>query len=325
MAERVGRTAAPARLALGTGALSLAATVAAVVEAERAGCELALVGEGPLEVDAVVASAAALLATERIRVGPGVATVHDRHPVALARAAASLDRLAPGRALLGLGRGDRAVVEGRLGLGWRGSQAAIDDTLRICAALLGGEAVAHDGARWSAHLGPAPARASAGGPVPLYLAAVGRRTLRLGGALADGVILNYGASAAYVRWAVAEVAEGAAAAGRDPAEVDILGYVLIARADVDGAGTRVDAVRRALRAVLAEPDQGEALTAPDGGPPAELDRAALGRLAAVGDPAEIRGHLDSLRAAGLRCPVVLPGGLRALTGSSPGEAADPLL
>jgi alkanesulfonate monooxygenase SsuD/methylene tetrahydromethanopterin reductase-like flavin-dependent oxidoreductase (luciferase family) len=301
------------RLALATGAMSITAVVAAVRDAEAAGCEAALIGEGVREADAFVASAAALSSTRRIRVGPGVVTVHDRHPAALARAAATLDRLAPGRAVLGVGRGERASVETGLGLPWEGSQAALSDTLHICRALLSGTAVDHHGERWSARLDALPRRAAPQTPIPLLLAAVGARTLRLAGAAADGVLLNYGATPEYIRWATAQVAAGAAAAGRPPDAVDVYGYVLVARTDLGGDGGVLARIRDRLRSLLANRDQAAALLAPIGLDAATpLDDSLVERLAAVGTGAQVRERIAALVDAGVRCPVVLPSGLRAL-------------
>lgn len=299
------------RFAVTTGGLPLEAVVEAGRAAESLGYEALLVGEVRLEADAFVTAGAVLAATQRLRCGPGIANAYDRHPVALARAAAALDRVAPGRALLGIGRSERADVE-RVGLAW--SPSPLEDALRIIRPLLAGQPVTHRGRRWSASFDAAPERASAGGRVPVLLAAVGPRTLRLGGALADGVILNYGAPSEYVRWAVEQVASGARDAGRDPDEVDVYGLVLVACSEAPDFAARLESVRRTVSAVMAIPDQGATLSAPLGGPPREWDDATLRRYAAVGHRAECLARIEEYRAAGLRCAVLMPSGMRALHG-----------
>jgi alkanesulfonate monooxygenase SsuD/methylene tetrahydromethanopterin reductase-like flavin-dependent oxidoreductase (luciferase family) len=301
-----------ARFALATGMLPLDAVVDAARQAESLGYEAVLVGEAGLEADAFVTAAAVLGATERVRCGPGVANAYDRHPVALARAAATLDRLAPGRALLGIGRGERGDVEGRLGMEWVPSPLA--DALHIVRPLLAGEAIAHHGRRWSAHVEAPPERSAAVGRVPVVLAAVGPRTLHLAGAAADGVELNYGASPEYVSWAVAQVASGARAAGRDPSHVDIYGLLLVACSDAPNFADRLDVVRRTLAAVFAIPDQAAALGAPTGGAPVAWDEAALRRHAVIGTRDECLARIEAYRAAGLRCPALMPTAMRALHG-----------
>jgi 5,10-methylenetetrahydromethanopterin reductase len=298
------------RLALTTGGMSLEAVVAAAREAEALGYEAVLVGEGGMEADAFVTAAAVLQATARVRCGPGIANAYDRHPVALARGAAALDHVAPGRALLGVGRSERDYVEEVLGQDWAPSPLA--DAVRIARTLLGGRPVDHTGARWSAHRAAPPQRAAAGHEVPLLLAAVGPQTLRLAGAEADGVLLNYGASPEYARWAVAQVEAGAREAGRDPGEVDVYGLLLCARSDAPDAAARLESVRATISGVHAIPDQGRWLSAPTGGPVQSWDEATLARFALVGTREQCLARIEEYRAAGVRCPVLMPSGMRAL-------------
>jgi alkanesulfonate monooxygenase SsuD/methylene tetrahydromethanopterin reductase-like flavin-dependent oxidoreductase (luciferase family) len=63
------------------------------------------------------------------------------------------------------------------------------------------------------------------GRVPVLLGAMGPRALRLAGEVADGVILTSFASVPYVRWAVERVREGATAARRNPAEIEIAAII----------------------------------------------------------------------------------------------------
>ncbi|HET9051958.1 MAG TPA: LLM class flavin-dependent oxidoreductase, partial [Candidatus Dormibacteraeota bacterium] len=296
----------PGRFALITEATRLVDEVAAAVEAEEHGFERVLVGESPWGADAFLRSARILEATQRIAVGPGIVDTSLRHPLVLARAAATLDRLARGRAHLGVGRGDPAALEAATGLPAALASAGLEDALRICGPLLRGEAADWTGRRWSARTGPLSGGAAPSSRVPLLCAAVGERALRLAGALADAVVLNYGAPPEYVEWAVARVAEGADGARRAPEAVDVLGVVLVARTDVPGAERTVEEVRRTLRFVLSIPDQGRALAAQAGGVPADVDDDTLRRFAAVGDGAAVGARLEAYRAAGLRCVVVMP-------------------
>jgi 5,10-methylenetetrahydromethanopterin reductase len=303
------------RFALATGPLSLARIVEAAREAERLGYEAVLIGEAGMEgVDAFVASAAVLGATSRVRCGPGIANVVERHPVALARGAATLERVAPGRALLGIGRGDAAWVAS---LGGVTSQAALEDAVRTCSNLL----AEHAGLGPNVTVAEAASSAEAGDgdgveahPVPLLLAATGPRTLRLAGALADGVLLNYGAPVEYVRWAVAEVAAGARSAGREPSAVDVFGFLFVVRTDGPGAAERLERLRGELAALHAEPGQGRWLAA-QVGPPARWDDAAMRRFAVVGTREECLRRIAEYRDAGVRCPVLMPSAMLALQGS----------
>jgi alkanesulfonate monooxygenase SsuD/methylene tetrahydromethanopterin reductase-like flavin-dependent oxidoreductase (luciferase family) len=114
---------------------------------------------------------------------------------------------------------------------------------------------------------------------------------------------------------VARVREGAERAGRDPEEVDVAGYVLVARTDQEDSERQLEGVRRTVAAVHAIPGEGELLAGPSGGSPSSWTAATLARFAAVGDGATCRARLDEYRAAGLRSVVLMPRAMRALHGA----------
>ncbi|HKC18181.1 MAG TPA: LLM class flavin-dependent oxidoreductase [Candidatus Dormibacteraeota bacterium] len=128
--------------------------------------------------DAFTPLAAAATATERIRIGTAVVPALTRPPALIAMSAASLSHLAPGRFVLGLGTSTKTVVNGWMGLEWSEPVARTRKALLDIRRLLDGDRVG------SFRLyRPPPLR------VPVYLAALGPRMLRLAGQLADGVVL----------------------------------------------------------------------------------------------------------------------------------------
>ena len=139
-------------------------------------------------------------ATERIELGVGVVNPYTRHPGLVAMAAATADRLAGGRLLLGLGRSDPGVIEGTFGIPYSRPRETLADAVSVIRRLLAGETVDEPDGRFvlrEARLAVTPVR-----PPPIYLAAIGPRALRLAGAVADGVLLNAYVPAEYVRYAV---------------------------------------------------------------------------------------------------------------------------
>jgi 5,10-methylenetetrahydromethanopterin reductase len=185
-------------------------------------------------MDPWVAATLAARATRRARVALCVTNLVTRHPAVSAAAIASLDLLAPGRAVLGLGVGHS---------GTRNLGAAslppdeLADGVAFITELLRGRPAVHHGA--PAHL-PWVKR-----PSPVFLAASHPRSLRAAGAVADGAFINYGLGADTVRESQGIVARAAAAAGRDPADVEIW---QIACLDCHEDG---DAARRRIGAILA--------------------------------------------------------------------------
>ncbi len=169
-----------------------------------------LVDSQMLWEDGFVYMAHGLAATDRIQFGTAVSNTITRHYSVCASTAATLAKLHPGRAILGLGRGDSAIRT----LGYKQlATAKMETAMHKIKALMAGETVDEGGMevriRW------------ANEHVPLMYAATGPRNLRLGGALADIVMLQVGTHPAAVRWAIDHVHAGAEAAGRSPGDVEI--------------------------------------------------------------------------------------------------------
>ena len=261
-------------------------------------------------------------ATTRIRLGLGVTNPYTRNPALLAMSAATLDRISGGRFLLGLGRSDKWVIEGRMGMPYERPLEHMRETVAQLRQLLAGERVSGAGAYWdlkSVRLAVKPAQES----LPIYLAAIGPKALRLAGAVADGVLLNAYVPASYVRYAVQEIAAAAREAGRDPASIDIA-CMLIVRLTDDPA-QMMPALKERMVRLLAEPSVGEVLLERGGFDPGILPslRAIAegqGEKAAVhlitdamveafyllGDAAECRRRIAEYRVAGVDHPLLLP-------------------
>lgn len=290
------------RFALACGGLSPASVVAAARRAEDLGFEAVWLGESDDGADPFVLAATVLRATERVACGPGIARATDRHPLALLRAVVTLDDLFPGRALLGIGRGDPGSVAG----GVPPPGAALEDAARICRTFLDGRALVHRGRAWSVTADLSFGRRP---DVPLAIAAVGPRSLRLAGEVADIVLLNYGAPCEYISWARQMVLEAAQRVGREATRVTIAGLVLVARTD-GGEGAVAD-VENQLRRLYADPAQAGLLLGPAGEAPGYRS-PLLPRVAAVGDVDTCRQRIAEYRAAGLDVVVLLPSGMHAL-------------
>ncbi|WP_425953626.1 LLM class flavin-dependent oxidoreductase [Xylanimonas sp. McL0601] len=165
------------------------------------------------------ALAHAAQAVARLRVGTYVLANDLRHPVAVAKEAATLAVLTGGRFELGLGAGRPAAEAdfAMLGLPWGAPGlrvSRLEQSVAIVRSLLAGETVTVDGPHYTAH----DARILPPGldvpPVPLLIAAHGPRMLRLAGSAADVVALGVPPQTDLA--AAAKLAEqvAAAAAGR---------------------------------------------------------------------------------------------------------------
>lgn len=172
--------------------------------------------------------------TTSLQLGTAVTNPVSRHPALTAVAAATLDEVSGGRAILGIGAGDRPLVA----LGLRPAKLAhLETSIAVIRRLLAGESVDLEGADFDlvdAHM-RFPARAD----LPIYVSASGPRTLELAGRVADGVVLLCGLDPTVVAWALEQVDRGAEIAGRPRPDIAIFTYGVIDEdEDVAVAGAR---------------------------------------------------------------------------------------
>ena len=179
--------------------------------AEAAGFDVIGIADSQsLYREAYVSTTLCAVNTERIRFGPRVINPLTRHPSVAASAAATLEELAPGRTLLGLGTGFSAVYN----IGLRAASLA-----RLEAYLDAVHGLLTDGtAQWQ---GRTLRQTWGQVRVPLYVAASGPKTLRLAGRIADGVVIYTGLLPEIVADSIEIVRAGAREAGRDPDAIDL--------------------------------------------------------------------------------------------------------
>ena len=172
--------------------------------------------------DPYVDLAVCALDSTQARLGPAVSTFSLRHPLAIASAMLSLDRVSGGRAVLGLGVGGSALITlgelaGHQGAFVKDSMSGRRETLRhgimLLRKLFAGEPVS---------FGTREIRLPVARSIPIYLAASGRRALELAGEIADGVIIQVGIEREALARAIDTVRHGASRAGRDPHDVKIV-------------------------------------------------------------------------------------------------------
>ncbi|MCD0451353.1 LLM class flavin-dependent oxidoreductase [Actinocorallia sp. API 0066] len=162
---------------------ALARTVALARAAEDAGFDEVWLAEHHFMTYGVCPSATVLAghllaATSRIAVGTAVAVLPSRHPVALAEEARLLASLAPGRFLLGVGRGGPWRELEVLGTGLSRYETGFPESLDLLLASLdGGGSVAADGAFFRFREVPLLPRPET--PPPVFLAATSPASERL--------------------------------------------------------------------------------------------------------------------------------------------------
>ncbi|MPV49407.1 glucose-6-phosphate dehydrogenase (coenzyme-F420) [Pseudactinotalea sp. HY160] len=162
--------------------------------------------------------------TSAVHIGTSVLTPTLRyHPAVIAQAFATLGLLAPGRVILGLGTGE-SMNEAPLGRAWPSGRERLDrlrEAVELIRALWDRERVTFEGEYYRTDRATVYDRPEV--PVPIYLAASGPRATRSAGELGDGFITTSGKGAGlYTGTLLPALAEGAAAAGRSAADLDLM-------------------------------------------------------------------------------------------------------
>ncbi|HUF58612.1 MAG TPA: LLM class flavin-dependent oxidoreductase [Actinomycetota bacterium] len=224
--------------------------------------------------------------TDRLLLGTGVIPMGARTSRLAAMAAATVQERSGGRHILGVGTGGSAP----------GALGRLEEYVQEIRDLVGGSAPG------AALRLPLPA------PVPIWIAALGPKAVRLAGEIADGVILNW-CTPDRVAEARTAIRVAAGEAGRDPDAVTIAVYVRASFSD------RAD---EALLAAAAEyvsyPAYARQFEAMGVEPSPE---AVVEAVCLRGDPNRAREHLEAYRGAGADLPVVYP----VLAPGEGGEAA----
>ncbi|QUW79858.1 LLM class flavin-dependent oxidoreductase [Streptomyces mirabilis] len=179
--------------------------------ADDAGLEELWLWEDCFLEGGISAAAAALAWTERVRVGVGLLPVPLRNVAVTAMEAATLHRMFPGRAILGVGHGVQDWM-GQVGARAESPVTLLREHLDALRALLRGERVSTDG-RYVKLDGVALDWPPAAAPEVLA-GATGPRSLRLSGAAADGTVLTAATAPEGVRRARRLIDEGRESAGR---------------------------------------------------------------------------------------------------------------
>jgi len=195
-----------------------------VVEAERCGISSVWIPE-IWGQDAFTQAAYVAARTSRITIGTAIAQIGARTPATLAMSSMSMQQLAGGRFVLGLGTSGPQVMEGWHGVRFRAPITTTRETIEIVRMIARGDRLDYRGQVYELPLPDATGRPirSMLSPVavPIYVAALGPRNLRLTGEMADGWIGNAFMpehSDVFLR----ELEAGAAGAGRSLAELELV-------------------------------------------------------------------------------------------------------
>ncbi len=293
--------------------------------AESKGFDAVWQADSRLVRDAVVPMAAFGATTSRIKIGSGVIDCWTRNPARLASTFSTLDDLAPGRMICGLGAWWDPLAA-KVGIDRARPLTVMREIVTAVRALLNNETVTMDGVY--VHLDGVELdyvhQERRPKDVPIYIGATGMQMMELAGEIADGAVLNYLVSPSYNEGALAALTRGAAKGGRTIDDIDRPQLVVCSvdddrQAALDGARllvTQYLGQQPHIMKASGVPQElldeiGKVLT----WPATHDEVVAASRLVpddivqmitASGTPDEVRAKVDEYVATGCTCPILYP-------------------
>ncbi len=300
--------------------------------AEEKGFAAVWQAESRLVREATVPLAAFASVTERIKVASGVSDCWSRNPARLAATFSTLDDLAPGRVILGLGAWWDPLAA-KVGIRRTHPLTVMREVVTAVQALLANETVSFHG-EW-VHLDGVELdyvyQERRPKDVPIYIGATGDKMLELAGEIADGVVLNYLVSPGYNERAMERLQAGLARSGRSLDDLD-RPQLVVCSVD-DDEQRAMDMARQMVTQYLGQQPHimkasgvpqslldavGEVLTWPATHEQVEVASKLVpdeivAMLTASGTPAQARARVADYVTHGCTCPVLYPlGDVRAM-------------
>ncbi len=295
--------------------------------AEEKGFEAVWQAESRLVRDAIVPMAAYAAVTERIDVGSGVINNWTRNIGLLAATFLTLDDLAPGRIICGLGAWWDPLAK-NVGINRRKPLTAMRETVEVLRRLLNLERVTFhgefhhvDGIELDVVHGRREPR-----DVRIMIGATGPKMMELTGEISDGAVLNYCVPPEYNDMAMERLDAGAKRAGRTLEDID-RPQLVVCSVDHDhdkaidttrelltqylaqqphiakASGVSMDVVEE-IQAILGWPATHEQIQAAKHLVPEEL----IHRITASGTPEEAKAKVQEYIDHGATCPILYPVG-----------------
>ena len=293
--------------------------------AESKGFEAVWQAESRLVREATVPMAAFASVTTKLKVGSGVVDCWSRNPARLAATFSTLDDLAPGRVLLGIGAWWDPLAK-KVGIDRSRPLRAMREIVTAVRALLNnetvtmqGEFVQLDGVELDYVYQERRKK-----DVPIYIGATGMQMMELTGEIADGVVLNYLVSPEYNAQALEALERGAAKVGRSLESID-RPQLVVCSVHEDRA-TALDMARQMVTQYLGQQPH---IMKASGVPQSLLDKVGsvltwpathqqvvaaskfvpdeiVQMLTASGTPADARAQVEHYMRNGATCPILYP-------------------
>jgi F420-dependent oxidoreductase-like protein len=183
--------------------------------------------------DAIALAALVGAAVPGVGVGTSVVPINPRHPLIVASLAQTAQAAAHGNFSLGLGLGAHEPERLAFGTAWPNTIDRLREHLQVLRSIFDTGSVDFHGDELTASPGW-PVRLAGGTPVPVYVAAMGPKALRITGELADGTLPYLAGPCTIAEFVEPTIAKAAAETGRPTPRI-IAAVPALVSSDVDAA------------------------------------------------------------------------------------------
>lgn len=304
--------------------LSLEQTYWQAELADQNGFESVWVAEGRLARDGIVPAAVIASKTRNVKIGTGVVNNKSRNAALMAVTFKTLDELAPGRAILGIGAWWEPLAT-KVGQPLRKPVASMREYITVLQSFFRNEVVSFEGefvqmrdVRFDSMY-----RENKPVDIPIYIGAVGPRMLELAGEISDGVHMDFLLPPSYLVGAKEAIDKGIAKRTDGKDSIDLTQIVACSVND-DDPQEAIDACKAFLTLYLAqqphiaehcgvERELVDRIQERAGWPatPEAIKKAMplvpnslVQNVTACGTTDEVFAKLMEYHEAGVRCPVV---------------------
>ncbi|PVX23714.1 MAG: 5,10-methylenetetrahydromethanopterin reductase [Candidatus Bathyarchaeum sp.] len=195
-------------------------TVYYAIQSEKRGFDNLWITDHYNNRNVYVTLAATAMYTKKIIFGPGVTNPFMVNPIMTTQSLATLDELAPGRVVLGMGAGDKTTLAST-GIEAKKQLSAVVDAIAIFKAMLEGKSVNYEGNVFK--VSGTKFNFKPRGQIPVYIGAQGPKMLATAGKIGDGVLIN-ASHPKDVDYAVSQIKKGVDEAGKSMSDVDVTAY-----------------------------------------------------------------------------------------------------
>jgi 5,10-methylenetetrahydromethanopterin reductase len=204
-------------------------------QAEELGFATGWVPHLPWSLDGLTALALAGQVTSRIELGTAVMPTYPRHPISMAQQAMSAQAASSGRVVLGVGPSHQVVIERMHGLAYEHPARHTGEYVEVLKKAFHGTGhVSYHGDFFNVE---AMLEVPGSSEMPVLVAALAPRMLRMAGTLADGTITYWANERAIGEHVVPSISTAAGEAGRPTPRV-VAGIPVAVVRDVDAAKQR---------------------------------------------------------------------------------------